>query len=139
MKHVLVVANRTLCEQHLIDEVHRRRKAGEVTFHVLVPAASSGTWTWTEAGAYEDARARLDELLETLAIAGVGATGEIGDASPVAAVDDLLRTRKFNEIIVSTLPQGASRWLQGNVVRRIAAHSGLPVTHVVAEQLPLEV
>jgi hypothetical protein len=79
-------------------------------------------------------------MLDTLAVGGIGATGEIGDANPVLAVEDLMRRGEmFDEIIVSTLPAGVSRWLAGNVVRRLRTHTGLPVTHVVAEQVSAEV
>jgi nucleotide-binding universal stress UspA family protein len=137
MKHILVVANRTLCEQHLLDEIYRHRRAGPVEFHVLVPALPApGAWTWTEGEAIREAKERLAALLDTLTIAGIRATGEVGDASPVEAVDEVLRQRSFDEVVVSTLPRGLSRWLQGNVVRRIRARSGLPVTHVVAQRHP---
>jgi hypothetical protein len=132
MKRILVVANRTLLEQHLLDELRRRRAESVVFVHVLVPA-SHPTGFWTDQQAEVEARARLADLLETLAIAGIGATGEIGDSSPVNSVLDVLRTRSFDEIIVSTLPAGVSKWLAQNVVRRLQAATGLPVTHVVAE------
>lgn len=138
MKRILVIANRTLCEQHLLDEVHRRRDMGQVTFHLLVPA-SHPSGAWTDAQAEREARARMDDLLDTLAAAGIGATGDIGDANPVLAVGDLTRAGEtFDEIIVSTLPVGVSRWLDRNVVRRLRTHTGLPVTHVLAEQVSVE-
>src|SRR5687768_10247288 len=109
MKRILVIANRTLCEQHLLDELHRRRDTGQVTFHLLVPA-SHPSGSWTDAQVEHDARARMDDLLDTLASAGIGATGDIGDANPVLAVEDLMRRGEaFDEITVSTLPAGVSR------------------------------
>src|SRR5207248_5157494 len=90
MRRIVVIASRTLCEQHLLDELHRRRELGEVTFHLLVPA-SHPHGGWTDAQAIAEARARLDEMLDTLAVAGIGATGEVGDANPVFAVGDLMR------------------------------------------------
>ena len=137
MRRILVVGNRTLCEQHLLDAVHERRKQGPATFHVLVPA-SHPSGAWSDIDAEEAARARLAEMLDTLAAAGVGATGEVGDASPVSAVTDLLRREAFDEIIVSTLPVGMSRWLANSVVRRLRTQTGLPVTHVVAEHVPVD-
>ena len=134
MKRVLVVANRTLCEQHLLDALRAKRDAGPVTFHLLVPA-SHPHGAWTDAQSDREARARLAEILDVLAIAGIPAVGEIGDPNPVTAVDDLLRHAAFDEIIVSTLPRGVSRWLSQNVVRRLSRH-GLPVTHVLAEMEP---
>ena len=135
MRRILVVANRTLCEQHLLDELRSRRERGAVEFHLLVPATHP-PGAWTDAEAETAARQRLDDVLTTLAMCGIGATGSIGDASPVQAVEDLLRSgRTFDEIIVSTLPAGLSRWLASSVVHRLRTHTGLPVTHVVAERV----
>jgi hypothetical protein len=131
MKRVLVVANRTLCEQHLLDAIRARREVGSATFHLLVPA-SHPPGSWTDAQARGEAEARLEESLETLRIGGLAATGEVGDPSPVNAVADVLRREPFDEIIVSTLPRGVSRWLRQNVLRRMARFD-LPVAHVVAE------
>lgn len=136
MKRILVIANRTLCEQHLLDELHRRREMGQVMFHLLVPA-SHPHGGWTDAQARTEASERLDDTLDTLASASIGATGEVGDANPVFAAGDLLRRGEvFDEIVVSTLPVGVSRWLANNVVRRLRTNTGLPVTHVVAERAP---
>lgn len=136
MKRILVIANRTLCEQHLLDELHRRREMGQVMFHLLVPA-SHPHGGWTDAQARTEASERLDDMLDTLASASIGATGEVGDANPVFAAGDLLRRGEvFDEIVVSTLPVGVSRWLANNVVRRLRTNTGLPVTHVVAERAP---
>ena len=131
MKRVLVVANRTLCEQHLLDAVRARRDAGPVQFHLLVPA-SHPHGTWSDGSSEKEARDRLNDILETLAIGAIPATGQIGDPNPVTAVGDLLRTERFDEIIVSTLPKGVSKWLAEGVVKRLARF-GLPVTHVLAE------
>ncbi len=151
MNKVLVVANRTLCDQHLLDEINRRRSEGTVSFHVLVPAAVS-PWRWAVAGPdaiswaavdadldpFAEAEARLAALLDILAVAGVAATGEVCDANPVAAVEKIVRERPFDEVIVSTLPQGISRWLRGDVPDRIRSRTGLPVTHVVPEDVPTD-
>ncbi len=137
MKRILVVANRTMCEQRLLDELRSRRKEGPVTFHLVVPA-SHPPGSWSDWDAERQARARLDEALGTLAAAGIGATGEVGDAHPVAAVVDVLRGQSFDEIIVSTLPPKLSAWMSQNVVRRLKASTGLPVTHVIAERVTAE-
>jgi hypothetical protein len=134
MKRVLVVANRTLCEQHLLDELRRRRSEAAVQFHFVVPA-SHPQGTWSEGQAEAQARARLAEVLDTTAAAGIAATGEIGDANPVYAVADVLRREPFDEIIVSTLPAATSKWLGQNAVHRIRRRFGRPVTHVVAEKV----
>jgi hypothetical protein len=134
MKHVLVIANRTLCEQHLLDALRARRDEGPATYRLLVPATHP-SGPWTDADCRRAAQARLEESLETLAIFGLPATGEVGDADPVAAATDAMRRHRVDEIIVSTLPTGLSRWLAGNVVRRLE-RLGPPVTHVVADAVP---
>lgn len=131
MKRILVVANHTLCEQHLLDELRRRRELGRVQVHILVPA-SHPIGSWSEGTVRAHARARLAEITDVLAVAGMVVTGEISDAGPVTAAADVLRGGSFDEIIISTLPTGRSRWLAEGVVRRLHRF-GLPVTHVVAE------
>jgi GABA permease len=44
----------------------------------------------------------------------------------------VLREITFDEIIVSTLPAGPSRWLKRDLPHRVEREYGLPVTHVVA-------
>ena len=131
----LVVANRTLCEQHLLDEVHRRRQADpSCRFHLVVPA-SHPSGAFTDGDCHTAAQARLEQALDTLACAGISATGEVGDANPVYAVGDVILREigRFDEIILSTLPVGISKWLAENMVRRLKRATGLPVTHVIAE------
>jgi hypothetical protein len=135
MRRYLVIANRTLCEQHLLDEVHRRRLADPgCRFHLIVPA-SHPTSAVTEEQCWHEAEHRLAEALDLLAVAGISATGEVGDANPVYAVGDVLLRElgRFDEIILSTLPVGMSKWLSQNMIRRLKRSTGLPVTHVIAE------
>jgi hypothetical protein len=135
MRRYLVIANRTLCEQHLLDELHRRRLAEPgCRFHLVVPA-SHPSGAFTDEQCHAAARARLEEALDVLAVAGIVATGEVGDANPVYAVGDVLLREigRFDGIILSTLPVGTSKWLAQNMVRRLKRSTGLPVTHVIAE------
>jgi hypothetical protein len=63
---------------------------------------------------------------------GATSTGTVGDASPALAVADALDQESFDEIIVSTLPSGVSRWIRQDLPHRLARRTGLPVCHVVA-------
>ena len=135
MRRYLVIANRTLCEQHLLDEVHRRRLADPgCRFHLIVPA-SHPSGAFTDEQCWTQAEERLAEALEIFAVGGISATGEVGDANPVYAVGDVILREigRFDEIILSTLPVGMSKWLADNMVRRLKRSTGLPVTHVIAE------
>jgi hypothetical protein len=132
MRRYLVVAHRTLGGQHLLDEVRRRHEAGESEFHLLVPVHHP-SGAWTDGSVERDAKKVLDGGLEQLRAAGIEATGEIGDANPVYAVDAVLRRDRFDEIIVSTLPVKASKWLKMDVPSRMAREFSLPIVHVVAD------
>ena len=59
--------------------------------------------------------------------------GEVGDESPLAAIKDVLREKEFDEIIVSTLPPGISRWLGQDLVSRVERSFAIPVTHVIGD------
>ena len=65
------------------------------------------------------------------AAAGHEVTGSIGDAEPLMAIEDAIHLGNYDEIIISTLPLGISRWLKLDLISKARA-LGLPVTHVEA-------
>lgn len=134
MERFLVVANQTLGGGHLVDEVRRRLRAGACRFHVVVPVtpvAEHGTWN--EGHSRVEAEKRLEVALDRFRQLGADATGELGDPSPVLAINDALRHQSFDGIILSTLPSGVSRWLKLDLPHRVERDFALPVTHVVAQ------
>lgn len=134
MKRVLIVANRTLCGEHLMDEVRKQMSDGECEFHVVVPATHPGGGTWTEGGAQAAARERLDEVIPRLEALGAKVSGEVGDPNPVLAVNDAVIANRYDEMIVSTLPPGASTWLHADAVHRLRRRfPNVPITHVIQE------
>jgi len=140
MSAYLVVAHRTLVEDHLLDHVRSLCAADDCTFHLVVPVRHPrGPWTDGEVEAA--ARRRLDEGLAAFRGVGAEVTGEVGDANPVYAVATAKRARPDGDwagIIVSTLPRGVSRWLGLDVVSRLEHEFELPVTHLVAARAPAE-
>lgn len=138
MRRYIVVAHKTLGGAHLLDHLHELREQDpNCTFHLIVPEHHPHSG-WSEHSVRVAARATLDEMLGRLAMMRIGATGEIGDADPVAAVGDTLRregTDTFSGIILSTLPKGISRWWLFDVPRRMGnRYPKLPLTHLVAEE-----
>jgi hypothetical protein len=134
MRRYLVVANQTLGGPHLLEKMRETLAAGSSGFHVLVPATPPGHFaTWTEGEALAVAQERLDAALTQFKELGVEATGEVGDPDPLQAIADALLERPFDEIILSTLPPGASRWLKQDLPHRVERSFSIPVTHVVAE------
>jgi hypothetical protein len=136
MRRYLVVANLTVTEPHLLQKVRDCMAAGESSFHIVVPASrpQDGA-TWTEHQASTQAQARLDAGLAAFEKMGASVTGEVGDPSPVQAVGDVLLHTDFDEIILSTLPSGPSRWLKQDVVSRMSKRYDVPVTHVVGDRV----
>jgi hypothetical protein len=102
-----------------------------VLTHVVVPLSPvGGRLTWDEHASRDVAQERLDEVLDRLRAMGAEADGEVGDRDPVMAVRDALRHREVDEVIVSTLPKGLSRWLGEDVPSRLRDSVQVPVTVV---------
>ena len=131
MRRYLVVANQTLGGGHLTSLL-RELAEKPSTFHVLVPATPPTDHLWTEGEAKGLAHRRLDVALERFRSVGIEATGEVGDGRPLEAIDDVLSRESFDEIVLSTLPPGLSRWLKLDLVHRVEAAYGLPVRHVIS-------
>ena len=60
--------------------------------------------------------------------------GSIGDSDPIAAVQDACNFNEFDEVIISTLPLHASKWLKLDLPSKAERATGLPVTHVETKQ-----
>jgi hypothetical protein len=133
VRSILIVANLTLCGPHLLEAVDERTSAGPCRFRVLVPASHGHKGSWTADESRGAAAERLETMLTALRERGCEADGEIGDISAVDATLDVLRETEVDEIIVSTLPPSASRWLRMDLVSRLERAVDVPVTHVVAE------
>ena len=130
MPKCLVVANQTLMGEELLQAMLTKRDRGECSFHLLVPA-DHPRGSWTEGAIHAAAADRLEKAKARFADHGLDVTGEVGDANPIQAVGDVLRSVPFDEIIVSTLAPGPSRWLRADVPTRMRRHVPLRVTHVM--------
>jgi hypothetical protein len=133
---VLVVANRTAATPALIEAVRERAARGPAVFTLLVPHFAHGLHKVVDA---EDTDVSESEAVLELAIplleeaAGGEVEGIVGDPEPLAAIQDAINLRGFDEIILSTLPARVSRWLKLDLPSKVAG-LGLPVTHVEARE-----
>ncbi len=134
MRQYLVVANQTLGGEHLLEVIRQRAATNPSHFFVVVPATPpSEHLTWTEGEARSIAKGRLQGALNRFRELDLDVDGQVGDASPLEAIRDALQGRRCDEIILSTLPLGVSRWLKLDLPHRVERAFGLPVVHVVAE------
>ncbi len=145
MTEILVVANRTLGGEKLLDVVRTRAKSEEgVRFRLVVPQSkpSAGMVIYDEA-VRESARARIELADSLLASEGIAMTGEVGDPDPFLATMDAVAAHRPDEIIISTHPATHSGWLRRDLIERVHNASGLPVEHIVTdlkrEGLPFDV
>lgn len=134
--HVLIVAHQTAATRELLATVRERVHSGPATFHLVVPKRTHGLERLMdpEDASAEEAQRALEQALPLLSeAAGCVVSGSVGDAQPLMAIEDAVNAGAYDEIIISTLPLGASRWLKLDLVSK-ARGLGLPVTHVVARK-----
>jgi hypothetical protein len=134
MREILVIANRTLGGEKLLDTVRERAAQGDVSFRLVVPQTKPGAGLviYDEA-VRESAQVRVDLAIELLASEGIKASGEVGDPDPFMATMDAIAARRPDEVIVSTHPATQSGWLRRDLIERIERASGLPVSHIVVD------
>jgi len=119
--HLLVVANRTVDSPELIDALRERSRRGPISVTLLAPSA------WSER---DQAEQRLASAVAALAAGDVRAQGVVGDADPIVAVQEAWNPGLYDEVVVSTLTEGASQWLQVDLPHRVARLTDCQVRHV---------
>ena len=115
------MANRTAAAPRLLDEITRRAESGPCQFTLLIPDVrdrKAADWTLDAAV----------PLMERAARGGVESL--VGGPDAVESVERAVREGDFDEIVVSTLPRGVSKWLRRDLISRIKT-LGLPVTAIV--------
>lgn len=148
-RRYLILANQTLPSPGLHELINEKAAVGRSEFHILVPEAPSNPLYYdptsgfdhqlAEVGAterliaLEEAEERLDSFRRSFAHFGPAITGEVGVGDPVSATRRVMDRATFDEIIVSTLPVGISRWLKLDLPARLERTFHLPVTHLVPD------
>lgn len=146
MAQVLIVANQTLGGEDLLAFVRDRLADDPPDFVLLVPAtprahrnldtrvAGINVPLDTEDDDYAEARKRLEQGMDTLRGLGATVDGVVGDPDPLKAVQEVLARRSVDEIVLSTLPSGISRWLGQDLPHKLERKFHLPITVVTAGQ-----
>jgi hypothetical protein len=132
---VLVVAYRTAATQPLLNAVRERAQRGASKFTLLVPNAAPGLHKVVdpEDQGGGEANAVLDRAVPALSdAAGAPVEGIVGSTDPIAAIEDAINLRGFDEVIISTLPSKISQWLKLDLPSKVTG-MGLPVTTVTPE------
>jgi hypothetical protein len=129
-KRYLVVANRTLADDRLLDRLRELGQSGHV--HLVVPTTVETGAQHLDDKSLALATFRMRTAIDRLHALGVDAEGEVGATDPLRAVGRALEHEQADEIIVSTLPRGMSKWLEVDLPKALEHRFALPVTVVTA-------
>jgi GABA permease len=124
--NLLVIANRTVDSEELLQTLRARALAGPIRVTLVAP---------DDARRLPTAR-RLESAIERLQAEDIPVEGIVGHPDPLVAVEEIWDPRRFDEVIVATLPTDVSRWMALDLPRRIARFTGARVSHVVAPARP---
>jgi hypothetical protein len=133
---VLVIANETCASAGVAEELAYRARGGARVVVVAPALARSRLGHWLSSDleeAQHAAERRLADSLASLGAAGIEATGFLGDADPLQALDDALRVHDAAEVVISTHPPQRSNWLERQVVRRAREKYAVPITHIIVD------
>ena len=126
-RRILVVAHWTAASSKLLAAVVEWVARGPCSFTLLVPRPYWDPDTEEAASTLELAIPLLDTA------AGSHVHGIVGATDPYEAVRQTLEREKYDEVIISTLPERVSRWLHLDLAHRIERF-GVPVSVVTADQ-----
>lgn len=127
--NVLVVANETVLGEPLLDRIRQRGNESAASFLIVCPQSDPTR------GEHPDAERRLRSALSILRSEGIDVHGQIAHPDPFVATMEAVEDERIDEIIVSTFPGERSGWLRRDLVGRLRGQAGLPVQHVVVEEL----
>jgi hypothetical protein len=128
----LVVANQTVAGAGLVKRLQQLAEEGPRRFIIVVPQDHG------EGHAVASARERLRTLLASLDKEGIVAAGMIGDPDPYDAAMNAVQFFHISEVVISTLPEGESKWMADKLVDRVQQATNKPVEHVESSAEPVE-
>jgi hypothetical protein len=125
-KRYLLLANRTLEEPWLLPRLLDLAEGGH--FHIVVAPTAVDRFDRADDKELALASYRLRHMVDKLHEADIEAEGEVGHTDPLRAVTRALEHQKADEILIATLPLGASKWLDVDLPAALHRRFGLPVT-----------
>ena len=121
--NVLVVANRTVLGEPLLEMIRKRAAQSPASFLIISPQGDAE-------GSYGEAERRLLRAVTLLRSEGLDVHGQISHPDPYSAVMQTLEDERVDELIVSTFPGARSGWLRRDLLGRLRAATKLPLEHV---------
>lgn len=145
VRRYLIIANQTLANEQLTELVGSTNAAERCEFHVVVPQTAPSVLhadpatgligpgahamvSESRRAAREEGEQRLATFRAALGELGHHVSGEVVLGDPVTAARAVMSRSSFDEVIISTLPAGVSRWLKLDLPSRMQRMCNLPVT-----------
>ena len=134
-RRLLVVTTAPVEGESLREQVRRRGGDEDAEVRVVATASDLSPLDWLasdEDEARAEAADRAGEVGRAVAPDAPVET-EVGDADPVQAIEDALRTFPADELLLVTRREDAAGWLEEGTASEALARFSLPVTHLVVD------
>lgn len=128
---VLVVANDDIDDADVAGILATGDPLARMEVLVVTPALNSwmGRLVADPGAAERDAEERLAHSVDSLRRAGFAASGVVGDADPILALDDILTVFDADEVVIASAAAREDGWLGTKLVERARAWCALPVRY----------
>lgn len=128
---VLIVANDDIADGDVASVLGPEEPDARLEVLVVTPSLNSwsGRLVADADSARRDAESRLNHSVAAIRRAGFAASGVVGDADPLLALDDALTVFAADEVVIASAAARADGWLGIKLVERARAWCGLPVRY----------
>lgn len=133
---LLVVAVSPVDEVALREEVREHAGGEAAEVHIVAPAPHTSRLQRLT-GAVDEAHAEAEDVAREAAEAIKGTATvetEVGDPSPLQAIEDALRAFPADELIIVTRPGSEADWVEEDRTRETLERLGLPVTYLAIDR-----
>lgn len=134
-RRLLVVTTAPVEGESLREQVRRHSGTEDAEVRVVATASDLSPLDWLasdEDEARAEAADRAGEVGRAVAPDAPVET-EVGDADPVQAIEDALRTFPADELLLVTRREDEAGWLEEGTAGEALARFSLPVTHLVVD------
>jgi hypothetical protein len=135
-RRILVVTTAPVEGDALRARVREHAAGEEAEVRVVATASDLSPLDWLatdEDEARGEAAERAAGAQEAVAPEAEAVESEVGDADPVQAIEDALRTFPADELVLVTRREKDAGWLEEGAAAEALQRLSLPVTHLVVE------
>jgi hypothetical protein len=122
LTHTLVVATRTVASTDLIKRLKERAAERPHRYTFICPRSGDFSRDQVVAG--------LAKTLAEMYRGQIDATGQPMSPEPLPAIQNAIEHYRIDEILISTLKGGQSKWLQEGLIEKVEAITDKPVEHI---------